>query len=209
MSFKDFTTINEAANRFDITVHRQELIDYTKIAAVSMENFILDRLKFDLAHHPSAPEVSLVVIAIYPILREVWLRHPTLQIWQEILLKADDVLSGMPDFLIAKPSPRGLRELVSPVMAVVEAKREDFDMGWGQCLAELVAAQRFNGERGPKVIYGIVTTGELWQFGKLDSQNLTIDLVSLSLFPRPEILLGVLDHLFILCEQELAIADKN
>jgi len=53
---------------------------------------------------------------------------------------------------------------------VVEAKRNDFVKGWGQCLAELVAIQKIN-DMPESAIYGIVTDGKLWQFGKL-VQNL-------------------------------------
>jgi hypothetical protein len=49
---------------------------------------------------------------------------------------------------------------------VVEAKKNDFEQGWGQCLAELVAVQKLNGDSS-KPVYGIVTDGELWKFGTL------------------------------------------
>ena len=55
--------------------------------------------------------------------------------------------------------------LGTPIIVVVEAKRNDFIAGWGQCLAELVAIQRINDDVKP--VYGIVTDSEMWQFGKL------------------------------------------
>lgn len=55
---------------------------------------------------------------------------------------------------------------------MVEAKKNDFEQGWGQCLAELVAAQNLNNnEKLP--VYGIVTDGKLWEFGVLTQQNFT------------------------------------
>ncbi len=51
-------------------------------------------------------------------------------------------------------------------MVVVEAKQNNFTEGWGQCLAELVAAQKLNAnEQIP--VHGVVTDGEVWHFGKL------------------------------------------
>ena len=38
----------------------------------------------------------------------------------------------------------GKTVLGTPIIVVVEAKRNDFIEGWGQCLAELVAIQRIN-----------------------------------------------------------------
>ena len=65
-------------------------------------------------------------------------------------------LSGTPDYIIAAKSPLGKTELETPLVVVAEAKKNDFEQGWGQCLAELVAAQRLN--RDPLFpVYGIVT----------------------------------------------------
>ncbi len=46
-------------------------------------------------------------------------------------------------------------------------------MGFGQCVAEMFAAQRFNTERGNDIrsIYGVSTTGTVWQFLKLEANN--------------------------------------
>ena len=38
--------------------------------------------------------------------------------------------------------------------------------GWGQCLAELIAAQNIN-HAPEKTVFGIVSNGEIWEFGKL------------------------------------------
>ena len=71
--------------------------------------------------------------------------------------------------------------LGSPIVIVVEAKRSDFIEGWGQCLVELVAAQKINNDSTIPV-YGIVTDGALWEFGKLAenlfTQNETVLAVS-------------------------------
>ena len=56
--------------------------------------------------------------------------------------------------------------LAQPFVIVVGAKRNDFEQGWAQCLAELVAAQKLNGE-SHRPVHGIVTDGKLWEFGKL------------------------------------------
>ena len=55
---------------------------------------------------------------------------------------------------------------------VVEAKRNDFDQGWGQCLAELVAAQKLN-DQSDRVVYGIVTDGKRREIGKLIQNQFT------------------------------------
>ncbi len=64
-----------------------------------------------------------------------------------------------------------------PVMTVVEAKKNDVEAGLGQCIAQMVAARRFNEEAGRKMapVYGCVTTGETWQFLKLTGSSALLD----------------------------------
>ena len=68
--------------------------------------------------------------------------------------------------VVAKRSALGKNVLDFPLVLVAEAKQNDFARGWGQCLAEMVAAQRLNGSTD-LAVYGIVTDGEIWQFGQL------------------------------------------
>ena len=74
-------------------------------------------------------------------------------------------------------SPK-LIEIEAPVFVLVEAKKSDLKMGLGQCAAEMVAAQRFNQNKGQIIpyIYGCISNGTQWRFLKLDNHVLTIDL---------------------------------
>ena len=85
-------------------------------------------------------------------------------------------LTGVCDFLISL-SP-GQLFLEEPVIALVEAKNTDMKLGLGQCVAEMIAAQRFNQEKGNDIpcVYGATTTGVDWQFLKLTENNLQIDI---------------------------------
>ncbi|MCE2402921.1 hypothetical protein J4G08_18810 [Candidatus Poribacteria bacterium] len=55
-------------------------------------------------------------------------------------------LTGVCDFLVSL-SPNQFY-LEAPVIILVEAKNTDVKLGFGQCVAEMLAAQRFNAERG-------------------------------------------------------------
>ena len=89
---------------------------------------------------------------------------------------AENDLTGVCDFLISL-SP-GQLFLEEPVIALVEAKNTDMKLGLGQCVAEMIAAQRFNQEKGNDIpcVYGATTTGVNWQFLKLTENNLQIDI---------------------------------
>src|SRR5205823_10573856 len=85
-------------------------------------------------------------------------------------------LTGYCDYLITRSSERYFVE--APVVAVVEAKREDLIGGLGQCVAEMVAIQIYNERDGKPLpaVYGCVTSGSNWRFLRLVGKTLNIDL---------------------------------
>jgi hypothetical protein len=76
-------------------------------------------------------------------------------------------LAGYIDFLLSR-SPEQLF-IKAPAVILVSAKKEDLKPALGQCLAEMVAAQRFNRQKQQPLstIYGTVTSGTVWRFLKL------------------------------------------
>ena len=110
---------------------------------------------------------------IYPILREVYKSFvDRYTLWSHKSITYDTKLNGTPDYLFSTKSELGKTVLGFPIIVVVEAEKNDFSEGWGQCLAESLAVQKLNkAEEIP--VYGIVTDGELWQFGKLVSDEFT------------------------------------
>jgi hypothetical protein len=78
----------------------------------------------------------------------------------------------------------------SPAVVLVEAKKADIESGYGQCVAEMVAAVRFNQQKGMSdlPVYGCVSNGLLWRFLKLEQQTVTIDLTDYTLNPLGDLL---------------------
>lgn len=85
-------------------------------------------------------------------------------------------LGGYVDFLISRDSEQLF--IKSPVVTIIEAKKEDINSGLGQCVATLVAAQIFNERKGQTIpeLLGTVTTGSAWKFLKLSGKSISIDL---------------------------------
>lgn len=100
-------------------------------------------------------------------------------------------LNGVCDFLISR-SPEQF-EIEAPAVVVVEAKRDNINSGLGQCIAEMVAAQRFNEANNNPIptIYGSVTSGTAWRFMKLEGQIVTIEVRDYP-FPPVETILSML-----------------
>lgn len=107
---------------------------------------------------------------------------------EEFNVEPEAELSGYCDFLISR-SPEQLY-IKAPAVVIVEAKKEDLKPALGQCLAEMVAAQRFNQQKQQPsaAIYGTVTSGTAWRFLKLEGQTVSIDLADYPLPPVEQIL---------------------
>ncbi|MCI0462568.1 MAG: hypothetical protein L0Z62_36930 [Gemmataceae bacterium] len=100
-------------------------------------------------------------------------------------------LTGFCDFLITR-SPE-IYYVQGPILAVVEAKKEDIVTGLGQCAAAMVAIKLFNERENTPVpaVFGCVTSGSIWRFLKLEGTTLFIDLPEYYLRDVPKIL-GIL-----------------
>ncbi|NEP10922.1 MAG: hypothetical protein F6K14_12045 [Symploca sp. SIO2C1] len=107
---------------------------------------------------------------------------------EEFNIEPEVGLNGICDFLVSQ-SPEQIA-VEAPVLVVVEAKKEDLKRGMGQCLAEMVAAQRFNqaNQQAIPTIYGSVSMGTAWRFLKLEGSTVTVDLTDYPVPPVEQVL---------------------
>jgi len=165
MAFTDFKSIAQVQEEYNIKYQEEYFIDYIELCP---SDFFRQEFEFNQENiDVFTSEASRCENVIYPAIREVYknfIEHYT--IWSHKSIRYDDKLTGTPDYLISTKSELGKTVLGLPILVVVEAKQNNFIEGWGQCLAELLAAQKM-GENEENFVYGIVTDGELWQFGKL------------------------------------------
>ena len=103
-------------------------------------------------------------------------------------------LTGFVDFMIGL-GPQ-LPRISTPVVMIFEAKRDNIADGYGQCIAAMVGAERYNRRLGNPVetIYGAVTSGINWKFLRLRDSKLTFDL-SEYFIQQPDRILGLLAHM--------------
>jgi len=173
MAFSDFKNVAEVQKRFRIRYREERFICSQDLDPP--ESFIKDFKFYRETIDVFSSEASRSEIVISPLLREIYKRHyQEYSFWVQKNLTIDDVLSGTPDYMISGRSELGKTVLEKPVIIVVAAKKNDFEQGWGQCLAELVASQKMNGDV-QRPVFGIVTDGNLWQFGKLTADIFSRD----------------------------------
>ncbi|MDF5738335.1 MULTISPECIES: hypothetical protein [unclassified Nostoc] len=171
MAFSNYKTISEVLKAFQVI--------YTEAIFISEVPFNIPdyfREDLELMMRDAVVDNSEFAICenlIYPVLKEVWKTYRYhFILWSHESLNYDEKLSGFPEYILAKRSPLGKVVFDKPYFILVEAKQDNFETGWAQCLAEMIAAQRLNAEH-QIIIFGIVSNGERWQLGKLERETFT------------------------------------
>ena len=165
MAFSDYKHISQVQQQFQITYREERFLAAGELAPPPqyLEEYNFNQQHLDLY----ASEGSRSELIILPLLREAYKPHAQqYELWVQKGMAYDEVLRGTPDYLLATRSNLGKTVLALPLVIVAEAKRNDFEEGWGQCLAELVAAQKLN-QNNHRPVYGVVTDGRRWEFGSL------------------------------------------
>lgn len=94
---------------------------------------------------------------VFPVLLEV-ARFCQCQIRIEYSLIVNDWLKGNLDYLLRRNGD----------LLVIEAKNADLSRGFTQLAVELIALAKAESQA---VLYGAVTIGDTWRFGRLDRQS--------------------------------------
>ena len=171
MAFRDFKSIADVQQVYHIVYHEEDFLELDDYAP---SPDLLQELEFNREYlDVFTSEASRCENIIYPILRAVYKSFVEQYVlWSHKSLSYDQKLHGTPDYLITTRSELGKTVLGFPLVVVVEAKQNNFTEGWGQCLAELVAAQKLNKDE-LRTVYGLVTDAEVWQYGKLEASRFT------------------------------------
>jgi len=133
-----------------------------------LRDILTENVSLALAINTEKARSEFIVAPILSELRRI-LQHK-ISIFSGIDFTVDTSkgLNGKCDFLISLDSEQLV--LTAPIITVVEAKNDDINSGLGQCIAEMIASKIFNDneQNGINTIYGIITTGSLWKFLKLE-----------------------------------------
>ncbi len=176
MSFESYRSIAQVMEEFQITAIDR---DFLEPLPLKVSDIFRDDLAFTFKEfNIEESEYGVCEAVIFPILKTVYRNYcNNFVLWSHKPLTYDSNLTGIPDYILASRSPLGKMIFKQPYFVAIEAKRDDFVKGWGQCLAELVAIQKLNANPD-QVIYGIVSNGQFWQFGMLHQQTFTKNLTS-------------------------------
>ncbi len=205
MAFAQFKTLAEVLSTFEISYNEQHLYSHSTASAVAgVSQAFAEQIEFALSEGIyKTSEYARCESLIFPILQEAWKSHrDNLRLWSHVPIAAEEPLVGTPDYLIAQASPLGKVVLGKPILAAVEAKRENFDEGWAQCTAEMLAIQHIN--KDSMRVWGVVTNGELWQFGALDGRLLRQEATFYTVRNLDE-LFSVLSFIMAECARQITV----
>jgi hypothetical protein len=174
MAYNEFT-LERVEKQLGVTVQPDDL--FATLEPLPVPDWLREALErgMDLALLSEKARSEFIVCPILLTSRE--LSHHAIAIYsgQRLDVQPEQGLVGECDFILAASPP--VPVLRSPLVTIVEAKKNDIELGLGQCIAQMVGARIFN-ERGSHAVsqvFGCVTTGETWQFLRLDGPIVGID----------------------------------
>jgi hypothetical protein len=191
MAYSDFT-LEAVVEQFGLVEKNEAL--FATVQPIPASDWLTETLSISQKMGlRSGTEKARSEFIIVPILLELERRNPNqLMIYSGKTMDVDKSrgLNGECDFIVSKGE--ATRVIQAPIFSLVEAKKQDIDLGLGQCVAQMIGATLFNQQREKNIetIYGCVTTGEIWQFLKLTNPYLTVD-TRLYFLTELETILGI------------------
>jgi hypothetical protein len=175
LSYSSFT-IDRVRKQFGIRLGLKEL--FNDVEPVPPSDFLRTVLRrsSSLFLFSEKARSEFIIAPVLLEIREILNQRISIYSGMSLDVSPEEGLQGICDFIITGTPP--FPTVQSPLVMIVEAKRNAVEEGLGQCAAEMIAARRLNqeDEQPYTTVYGCVTTGELWQFLQLDEdRNLLID----------------------------------
>jgi hypothetical protein len=148
---------DDLANEFGYTFQRNRLSLAQYQNELDRLEELRQRIEEILPYVDLASEASRREILIAPVVTEL-VHYTKAQLRIEYPIKVTEQLQGYLDYLL-----RSKADLI-----VIEAKRQDLDYGFTQLITEMIALDQWDRTPNQSIILGAVTTGKIWQFGRLD-----------------------------------------
>jgi len=197
MKFSDFKNSSEILAHFGLKVENTQFINFEDIQNVPISPAVLEDIYFALSNRGDTDmEFYACEAFIFPILREVWKRNPKIKVFSHPQIKYEDLVL-VPDYVVTPKDKTGVNTFQKPLLITVEAKHDDFELGWSDAYKQLIVA-RFLNENNEIPIYALVSIGKAWEFGKLDEKIIYKHPATVGL-DNASRLLGILDFIFKDC----------
>jgi hypothetical protein len=192
MPYSNFS-LQTAVKQFDLKYQGGALVFPTTLPALPPEaaksiSFLVRQLErdADIARRTPSDRAKLAFV-IAPVLATLRQLH-SVGIHSGVPFDVSPMedLQGECDFLITLSDE--LEIIEAPVLVISQAKGSVMSQGVGPCVAQMVAAQRFNQRSGlpPLPVFGCITNGFCWRFLQLAGDSVIGDgAIEYPLTPTP------------------------
>jgi len=183
MAYSDFKTIKDVKAKFPITVSSAQSffaeVEKIQPSRLLREN-LAENIPVALNINTEKARSELIITPILIEVRKLFDRQVSFFSGIDFTIDVELGLSGYCDYILSR-SPDQIF-LTAPIVCMVEAKNERIVAAYGQCLAEMIAAQKFNQTETEQseansitTIWGVVTTGSAWRFLRLEGNEAFVD----------------------------------
>jgi hypothetical protein len=162
-SFADYFKLNFASQDilayFGVTLQRQSLQFPRYDQPLDRLIDLKARIEESLPRISLTSEIARREFLIAPVLTDL-LHYTQATLNIEYPVAVSNQLKGSLDYLLQNEQ----------TFLIVEAKNEDLERGFVQLAIEMIAIDQWI-ESDQPIIYGAISTGNVWQFGKFDRQT--------------------------------------
>jgi hypothetical protein len=156
--------VDALAADFGYSLTRKRLALPQYIGELDRLQQLRDRLEEVLPYVNLANEATRREVLIASVVLDL-IHYTHAQLRIEYPIKVSDQLQGLLDYLL-----RTQKNLL-----VIEAKNEDLNNGFTQLVAEMIALDLWQDSTQQSILIGAVTTGTIWQFGRLHRETKEIE----------------------------------
>lgn len=176
MAYSDFTTLRKVNQLLGVSHLLSSLFPYSIKEIQASEHLLFDLHEAEILAPVTEKSKSELIIS--PVLKEVRRNNADKIAYFSGFsfdVMPEKQLTGVCDFIFGY-APQTL-EINAPVFCIIEAKNRTVEEGFGQCAAEMYAANAYNMADKKEIarIYGAVTNGYDWAFMQLENNQLLID----------------------------------
>ena len=156
--------VDELAADFGYSLTRKRLALPQYIGELDRLQQLRDRIEEVLPYVNLANEATRREVLIASVVLDL-IHYTHAQLRIEYPIKVSEQLQGLLDYLLRTKSN----------LLVIEAKNEDLNNGFTQLVAEMIALDRWQDSTQQSILIGAVTTGTIWQFGRLYRETKEIE----------------------------------
>lgn len=196
MAYSDFT-LDDIKKKFQLAINERTNL-FSHVSSVEpgdpLSILLQDYIPLALAINTEKARSELMMAPLLVEMRRLAGHEISLFSGVEFNVDAAQGLNGICDFIVSNDAEQFY--ITAPVIMVVEAKNENMQAGLPQCMATMIAARLFNvrQEQPIEPLYGVVTTGNIWKFLRLEQSTVSIDAAEYSI-AHPGKILGILSSM--------------